>query len=434
MKGADAMAETPRVVVLGLGFAGQGTLEALIDTPVQVTLIDQNDYHTFQPLLYQVATDELERGTVGFPARDMLHHHPTMLFHQTTVTGVNLQKKVVTLQTMAPVSYNYLVVGLGAHANFFDLPGAAEHAFPLYTMEDSIRLKEHVLRLFEAVDKDPSLVDDGALTFVVIGGGPTGVELSGAIAELLHVELKEDYPNLPLEKAQVILLNHGSSLLEMFKPKLRDYAKKALEQRGVIVRLGEGATEIDQHTVTLSSGEVIKTHTPIWTAGVHANPVAGSLGVELAKGGRVPVEPDLSLAGHPEVFVVGDIALMTDAKTKKQLPQLGSTALQSGAQAGKNIARLIKGEKTEPFKYLDKGSMATIGRGAAIAELPTGQTMTGHFAWMAWLGVHLALLSGEQNKSAAAVDWGWNVLTQKRGKRIVVTDEDREAEEEAPRE
>jgi NADH dehydrogenase len=428
------MAETPRVVVLGLGFAGQGTLEALIDEPVQVTLIDKNDYHTFQPLLYQVATDELERGTVGFPARDMLHHHPTMLFHQTAVTGVDLEKKVVTLQNMSPVSYDYLVVGLGAHANFFGLPGAEEHAFPLYTMEDSVRLKDHILKLLEATDKDPSLVDDGALTFVVIGGGPTGVELSGALAELLHIELIEDYPNLPVERARVMLVNHGSSLLEMFKPKLREYAKKALEQRDVVVALGVGATEIDAHSVTLSSGSVVKTHTPIWTAGVHANPIAQTLGVALAKGGRVPVEPDLSLVGHPEVFVVGDIALMTDAKTKKQLPQLGSTALQSGAQAGKNIARLINGEKTEPFKYLDKGSMATIGRGAAIAELPTGQTMTGHFAWMAWLGVHLALLSGEQNKSAAAVDWGWNVLTQKRGKRIVVTDEDREAAGETPRE
>jgi NADH dehydrogenase len=428
------MAETAHVVILGLGFAGQGALEALKDAPVQVTLIDKNDYHTFQPLLYQVATDELARTTVGFPVRDMLHHHPTMVFHQTSVTGVDLANKQVALKDMAPVSYDYLIVGLGAQANFFGLPGAAEHGFPLYTMEDADRLKNHVLRLLEAVDKDPSLVDDGALTFVVIGGGPTGVELSGAMAELLLLELKEDYPNLPVERAQIILLNHGSSLLEMFKPKLRDYAKKALEHRDVIVRLGEGATEIDPHSVTLSSGEVIKTHTPIWTAGVHANPVAQTLGVTLAQGGRVPVEPDLRLAGHPVVFVVGDIAVMTDAKTKKQLPQLGSTALQAGSQAGKNIVRLINHEKTEPFKYLDKGSMATIGRGAAIAELPTGQTMTGHFAWMAWLGVHLALLSGEQAKSSAAVDWGWNVLTQKRGKRIVVSDEDREAEENTPRE
>ena len=170
-----------------------------------MTLIDKNDYHTFQPLLYQVATDELARATVGFPARDMLHHHPTMLFHQTAVTGVDLEKKVVTLQDMSPVSYDYLVVGLGAHANFFGLPGAAEHAFPLYTMEDSVRLKDHILRLLEATDKDPSLVDDGALTFVVIGGGPTGVELSGALAELLHIELKEDYPNLPVERARVML-------------------------------------------------------------------------------------------------------------------------------------------------------------------------------------------------------------------------------------
>lgn len=407
------------VVILGAGFAGIGAMKELKDTPVRVTLIDKNDYHTFQPLLYQVATGELARSEVGFPVREMLHDHPTWQFHQATVTGIDLAQKEVVAEGIEPIAYDYLVVALGAVVNFFGVKGAAEYAFPIYTMHDAIRLKEHILQLFEAVDKDPSLIDDGALTFCVVGGGPTGVETAGAIAEMLHAELKEDYPNLPVEKGEVHLYEASSRLLGPFKANLQAYAKKELEELGVQVHLGEGVVEIEPTRVHLKSGGLIKTHTLVWGAGITGNPLAASLGTELSRG-CVAVNLDLSMPDYPEVFVIGDIAQITDAKTNKKLPQLGSVAQQAGYQVAENITRLVKGETTKPFEYLDKGTMATVGRGAAIVELPNGRTMKGHAAWMAWLGVHLVLLSGGEQKSLTIVDWGWNVVTQKRGKRILV--------------
>jgi NADH dehydrogenase len=422
------MAE-PHVVILGIGFAGLGTASRLADAPVKITIIDENDYHTFQPLLYQLATDELETTEVGFPAREVMHRNKNAVFHQARVTGIDLDKKLVIAEGMDPIPYDYLVVGLGAVVNFFGTKGAKEHAFPLYTLRDAVRLKNHLLKTLEAVDKNPALIDDGALTFCAVGGGPTGIEISGAMAEFLHAVAEKDYPNLPIKsKSQIILFEMGPTLLPPFKPKLQQYAKKALEKLGVVVRLGEGVTEIGPASITLKSGEVVKTHTLVWGAGIQAHPLAKSLGVEQVRGGRIPTELDLSIKGHPEVFVVGDIAMHTDVKSKEQLPQLGSVAQQAGRHAGENIKRLVRGEPTEPFKYLDKGTMATIGRGAAIANLPGGASMTGHMAWMAWLGVHVALLSGGEEKTTTMVDWGWNILTKKRGKRIVVTDEDIEAE------
>jgi len=418
------MSENPQVLILGAGFAGMGAAQALKDAPVKITLVDKNDYHTFQPLLYQVATDELGPSEVAFPVREQLHRQSNLIFHQATVTSIDLANRQAQITGMEPLSFDYLVLALGAQVNFLRAEGAQENAFPMYTMQDAVRLKNHILKLFEAADKDPSLIDDGALTFTIVGGGPTGVEIAGALSELFHIELKKDYPNLPVDKARIILYNHGPDLLGPFNPKLRKYAKKALEQRGVEVRTGIGVSAIGSDNVTLSSGETVKARTVVWAAGVQAHPIAKTLGLPTGKGGCIPVTLDLSLEGHPKVYIIGDIAAMTDAKTNTLLPQLGSTAMQAGKHAGENIGRAVKGEKTEPFKYLDKGFMATIGRGAAVVEMPHGHTMTGHAAWLAWLGVHLVLLSGSETKATTGVDWGWNVLTKKRGKRIIVSDED----------
>jgi NADH dehydrogenase len=422
------MADQPNVVILGGGFAGLGAAHKLKDAPVKITIIDQHDYHTFQPLLYQLATDEMGTTEVGFPMREVMHRQDNAVFHQARLTGIDLANKQVQVVGMDPIAYDYLVVGLGAVVNFYGTKGAQENAFPLYTLRDALRLKDHILRTLEATDKQPALIEDGSLVFCVVGGGPTGVETSGALAELMHAVAEKDYPNLPIrEKTQIILFEAGPHLLAPFKPKLQEYTKKALEKLGVVVRLGEGVTEIAPTSITLRSGEVVKTHTLVWGAGIQANPLAKILGVEQVKGGRIPVNLDLSLKDHPEVFVVGDIAMITDAKTNEQLPQLGSVAQQAGRHAGENITHLIKNEPTEPFTYLDKGTMATIGRGAAVVQMPGHGTMTGHAAWLAWLGVHAALLSGGEAKSTTIVDWGWNIVTKKRGKRIVATDEDIEA-------
>jgi len=418
------MAELNHVVILGAGFAGIGAVKKLRHADVRITIIDKHDYHTFQPLLYQVATDELGPTEVGFPIRELLHGRQNITFHQTTVQSIDLQRKQVLVEGLSPIQYDYLVLALGGVVNFFHTPGADQYALPLYTMTDANRLKEHILKLFEAVDKNPALVDEGALNFCIVGGGPTGVELAGALSELLHTELKKDYPNLPVDNAQVLLYEHSPNLLGTFAPKLETYARTALEERGVKVQTGTGVAKIGPTSIDLSTGATVKTHTTVWAAGLQASPVVNSLGVELVHGGRIPVGPDLQVKDHPGVFAIGDIAAMTDGKTGQVVPGLGATALQAGRHVGETIIRLLEGKEAEPFKYLNKGTMAQVGRGAAVVELPTGGTLKGHLAWLAWLGVHLALLNGAEEKAGIFVDWGWNLLTHKRGKRITLGDED----------
>jgi NADH:ubiquinone reductase (H+-translocating) len=374
------MADIPHVIILGAGFGGIGALKKLRDANVRITLIDKHDYHTFQPLLYQVATEELTPEQVGFPIRDVLHHHQNVTFHQAAVTSIDLAGKEVATDSMAPLKYDYLVLALGAVVNFFQTPGADQYAFPLYTMDDAIRLKEHVLKTFEAVDKNLSLIDDGALNFCVVGGGATGVEVSGALADLRHTEMKEDYPNLPVDRAQVLLYEHAPHLLGPFKPELQNYARTVLEERGVKVHTGTGVRKVGPASIELANGETVKTHTLIWAAGLKANPIVQSLGVELGHGGRIPVGPDLQVKDHPGLFAIGDIAVMTDGETGKPLPGLGATALQAGYHVGETIVRLVERKTPEPFKYLDKGTMAQIGHGAAVIEFATGQTMTGQLA------------------------------------------------------
>jgi NADH dehydrogenase len=418
------MAEPKHVVILGAGFAGIGVLKKLRDADVRITIVDKRDYHTFQPLLYQVATDELGPTEVGFPIRELLHGHKNITYHQAAVKSVDLAQKQVVMDGVAAIPYDYLVLALGAMVNFYHTPGADQYAFPLYTMEDAIRLKDHILKTFEAVDKNPALIDDGALNFCVVGGGATGVELAGALVELYRAELKEDYPNLPVNDGQVLLYEHSPQLLGTFAPKLESYARKALEERGVKVQTGTGVAKIGPASIDLSTGATVKTHTTVWAAGLQANPVVSSLGVELVHGGRIPVGPDLQVKGHPGVFAIGDIAAMTDGKTGQVLPGLGATALQAGRHVGETIKCLLDGKQPKPFEYFNKGMMAQVGRGAAVVELPTGGRMTGHLAWLAWLGVHLALLNGAEEKAGIFVDWGWNLLTHKRGKRITLGDED----------
>src|SRR5215475_7986530 len=418
------MAELTHIVVLGAGFAGIGAVKKLRNADVRITIIDKHDYHTFQPLLYQVATDELGPTEVGFPVRELLHGHQNIAFHQTTVQSIDLQRKQVIVEGLSPIQYDYLVLALGGLVDFFHTPGADQYALPLYTMTDANRLKEHILKLFEAVDKNLALVDDGALNFCIVGGGPTGVELAGGLVELLRAELKEDYPNLPVDDAQVLLSEHSPNLLGTFAPKLETYARKALEERGVKVHTGTGVSKIGPARIELSTGTTVKTHTTVWAAGLQANPIVSSLGVELVHGGRIPVGPDLQVKDHPGVFAIGDIASMTDGKTGQVLPGLGATALQAGRHVGETIKCLLESKQPEPFKYLNKGIMAQVGRGAAVVELPTGGTMTGHLAWLAWLGVHLSLLNGAEQKASVFVDWGWTLLTHKRGKRIVLSDDD----------
>jgi NADH dehydrogenase len=417
---SDAQARRPRVVILGGGFAGIGAARELKKADVDVVVVDRNDYHTFQPLLYQVATDLLEPSAVGHPLRDLFHEQPNVRVHLDSVTGIDLDRREVQFAEMKPVTYDYLVLALGAEVNFFGASGAPEHAFPMYTLADAVRLKKHVLEKWEAADKDDSLAEDGGLHVVVVGGGPTGVETAGALAELYRNAFAEDYPDIPQEHARITLVEASPHLFAMFKENLQEYTKGTLEDFGVDVVLGEIVESIEPTRVTLKSGTVLEAHTLVWGAGLQANSIAGELGLELERGNRIAAESDLSVAGHPEVFAVGDIAWITDAKTHDVLPQLGSVALQAGAKAAENISRLVAGKTTKPFKYHDKGTMATIGRGAAVVQLPRGRTMKGETAWLAWGAVHLALLSTGEDRTKALVDWTWSGFTHERAARISV--------------
>ncbi len=415
---------TPRVVILGGGFAGLGAARSLADANVELVLVDQHDYHTFQPLLYQVATDLLETEVVGHPLRDLFHEQPNVTIHEATVTGLDLGQREVQLAEKEPLSYDYLVLALGAEVNFFGAEGAEEHAFPMYTLEDAVKLKEHVSKQWAAADREPAQVEDGGLNVVVVGGGPTGVETAGAMAELYRNDLAKDYPNLPQEQARITLVEASPSLFGMFKPKLQAYAKKELEKRGVEVVLGEIVAGIEPTRVTLKSGTMLNAHTLVWGAGLQASALAPSLGVELQRGRRVAAEPDLSLAGHPEVFPVGDIAWITDTKSNEVLPQLGSVALQAGEHAGENIALQVAGKETKPFRYFDKGTMATIGHGAAVIQMPHGRTLRGRSAWLAWGAVHLTLLASGGDRAKALTDWTWEEFTKERPGRSTIEEEE----------
>ena len=413
-------ASRPCVLVLGGGFGGIGAAQKLRKSDVDVVLVDKHDYHTFQPLLYQVATGLLELPAVGHPVRDLFHKQDNIRVHQDQVTAIDLDAREVRFGELEPVGYDYLVLALGAEVNFFGVEGAAEHAFPLYTLPDAVRLKDHVLERWEAADRKPELVEDGALNTVVVGGGPTGVETAGAMAELYSGVFRKDYPDVSPEQARLVLVEASPEIFSMFKPNLREYAKDALIERGVEVITGDVVQSITSERVTLKSGTVLPAHTLVWGAGLQGNALVRSLGVELERGNRLGVDSELRLPSHPEVFVIGDIAAITDAKTEQVLPQLGSVALQSGAHAGETIARLVAGKEPEPFKYKDKGTMAMIGRGAAVVQMLGGKTMKGKKAQAAWGTVHLALLPTNEDRAKAVVDWAGATLTHQRTGRIRV--------------
>jgi NADH dehydrogenase len=418
MTGSNA---SPRVLILGGGFAGVGAAKKLHKAPAEVVLVDQHDYHTFQPLLYQLATGLLDPSGVGHSLRDLVHGQDNVTVHKTGVTGIDLDARTVSFAELEPLAYDYLVLALGAEVNFFGTDGAADHAFPMYTLTDALRLKEHVLDRWEAADKDPSLVEDGALNVVVVGGGPTGVETAGALAELYRGDFARDYRNLPHDQARIVLVEAGDDVFSMFKPNLRAYTRDALEKRTVEVKTGEAVAAVAPTRVTLKSGEILPAHTLVWGAGLQGNALVRSLGLELTRGNRIGVGPDLTVPGHPEVYAVGDIAAISDPRTPNVLPQLGSVALQSGEHAGETIARRIAGKEAKPFSYRDKGTMATIGRGAAVVQMLGGRTMKGFKAQAAWGTVHLALLPTNEDRAKAIVEWAGAGLTHQRTGRITVT-------------
>lgn len=421
------------VVVVGAGFGGLAVARGLADAPVEVTLVDRNNFHTFQPLLYQVATSGLNPADVAYPVRGIFQRQRNVRFRRATVTGVDWEARQVLVDAGGPLPFDRLVVAAGATVNDFGIPGVADHGFPLYVLPDAVRLRNHILGRFEAADADPDAVEDGALTFVVVGGGPTGVEVAGALVELIDKVLHRDFrgSRFDIRRAHVVLVEMVDDLLPPFKEGSRRYARRTLAQRGVEVRTGTTVEAVTPTRVRLGDGTELPAHTLVWAAGVKAGDLAGALAVPTGRGGRIEVEPDLRIPGHPDAFAIGDIAFVDDAE-RGMLPGVAQVAMQSGHHVARLIQRELVGEGDahEPFRYRDKGSMATIGRRSAVTELGHGVRLTGTPAWLAWLGLHLLYLMGFRNRVSVFVNWAWNYLTWDRGARLILGSGEAEAEAE----
>ena len=336
--------------------------------------------------------------------------------------GIDLERQSITL-TDGHVPFDYLIVAAGAVYNDFGTQGVKEHAFVLKDVDIAVKLRGHVLSRFERAAVDRSQIDKGALTFVIVGAGPTGVEMAGALVELFQRVLPPEYPELDLRMARVVLVEMSDEVLPTFGPKSRRYAERVLRQRGVDVRLQSVVVNATAEGITLKSGEFIPSQTIIWAAGVRGHPLGEDLGVELERGFRVPVEPDLSLRGYPDVFVAGDLAGAKDAEGKPY-PQVAQVAIQSGKRAARNIVMRIQGRQAEPFSYTDLGNMAIIGRSAGIAELSRrllGIRMRGFLGWLGWLFLHLIYLPGFRNRLSALVSWAYNFATYDRHARLILS-------------
>ena len=412
-----------KVVVVGAGFGGLAVARRLEDVPVDITLVDRQNFHTFQPLLYQVATSGLSPADVAYPVRGLFQRQRNLRFRRASVTGVEWDAGTVTLGDGEALPFDRLVLAAGATVNDFGIPGVAEHGYPLYVLPDAVRLRNHILGCFEAADTDPSLVDDGILTFVVVGGGPTGVEVAGALAELIDKVLHRDFRSSRVDvgRAHVVLVEMLDELLPPFHRSSQRHARSTLARRGVEVRTGTSVAEVTATRVRLEQGGEVAAHTLVWAAGVKAEPLAAALGVATGKGGRIEVTADLRLPEHPEAFAIGDVAA-TDDGDGGLLPGVAQVAIQGGHHVARLMEREVVGEGDahEAFSYLDKGSMATIGRRAAVAELPGGLRLSGTLGWLAWLGLHLVYLMGFRNRISVFVNWVWNYLTWDRGARLLL--------------
>jgi NADH dehydrogenase len=408
------------VVIVGGGFAGLGCAQKLADhDDIHVTLIDRNNYHQFQPLLYQVATSQLAGSDITHSLRDVFADQKNVDVQLAEITGVDVQSRTVSAADGASWTGDVLVLAGGSQPNFFNTPGAAQNAFPLYSLDDATRLRSRILGLFEQVDRDPSLVDRGALTIIVVGGGPTGVEVAGALGDMLNDSVPSEYRHLDATKARICLLDFGDALLKPFSDTAHGYVAKVLGDKGVEIHLGTGVKEVATGHAVFSDGTAVATRCVVWGGGIKAAAVAADCGLAQGHGGRVDVRPDLTLPGHSDVYVIGDIANIP-GPDGEPLPQLGSVALQSGNWAANNILAGFDGKKPEDFRYQDKGIMAMIGRGAAIAEVgKRHHEIHGELAHMSWLGVHAALMTGTKAKIEAFIDWAWDGFTKSGGPHIL---------------
>lgn len=412
---------TPHIVVIGGGFGGLAFCRNFPKGIARITLVDRTNHHLFQPLLYQVATAGLSVPDIAQPIRAILSERSDITVLMDEVVKIDTAAKKVVGKS-EELSYDYLVVAAGARTTYFGHPEWAQHAHGLKTIDDAVRLRRHILSAIERAEmSDDPAERERLMTVVVVGGGPTGVELAGAFAELFRHTLKDDFRNVDPAKGRVVLIESGPRLLNMFTHELADEAARQLHELGVEVKFNSLVKDIQAGTVVLPA-ETLHAETIVWGAGVEGSPVGATLGVPLTRGGKIKVEPDLSLPGHPEVFAIGDIVALTDVKGQN-VPGVAPAAMQMGAHVAALLDREIghrrkPGEPRDPFVYWDKGTMATIGRSRAVA-MAMGLEMTGWPAWMAWLFIHLMFLVGLRNKVSVILSWMYSWFTYNRSSRVI---------------
>jgi NADH dehydrogenase len=414
------MSDELHVVVVGGGFAGVGCVRRLArHDGVRVTLIDRNNYHQFQPLLYQVATSQLASSDVAFSLRKLFHDDHNVDVKLAEVASLDPASRTLTTTDGQRFTGDAVVLAAGSQPNFFRTPGAQENAFPLYSLDDAQRLRSRIIGVFEDADRDAALVDQGALNFVVVGGGATGVEISGALADLIAETMSVEYRDLAVSAAQIHIVDLGHALLGPFSEDAHDYVAKVLGRKGVRMHLGVAVTEVGPGHVTLADGAVIRTRCVIWGGGIKAPQLAGASGLSQGRGGRIGVLDDLTVDGAPGVYAVGDVANIPSPDGHSH-PQLGSVALQSGVWAADNLLADAAGKPRKSFHYKDKGIMAMIGRGAAIAEVgPRRHELHGALAHSAWLGVHATLMTGVHTRVDAFIEWASQSFSGHRGPQVL---------------
>ena len=416
------MREKKRVIVIGAGFGGLNAARKLGCIDAEVTLVDQNNHHLFQPLLYQVATAGLSPSQIAQPIRTLFSHQDHITVYQDQVKNIDLEKRMVKLSNSS-LSYDYCVVATGAGANYFGHSDWASKAPSLKDIPDATLIRRKILETFEKAEVQSELDRaDPKMNFIIIGGGPTGVELAGAISELSRVTLRRDFRKIDPSHSKVILIEAGERLLAGMHPNLSRKVKQKLEKMGVEVILGKRVTEIKEDSLRLDTDEKIESSFVIWAAGVNVPHLSQWFNIESKKSGKIPVEPDCSLPGHPEVFVIGDAADFRHTETGESLAGVAPVAIQQGRFVGKLIKDEInRGEKRErkKFKYFDKGMLATVGRTYAVGEVGKLR-FSGLFGWFVWSLVHILYLVGFRNRIFVLLDWIWSYLTFQKGARLII--------------
>jgi NADH dehydrogenase len=410
---------TPTVVIAGAGFGGLRAAKALARAPVHVVLVDRNNYHLFQPLLYQVAMAGLEPSSIARPVRRILRGQKNFEFRMADVTGVDRTGRVVHTSA-GSVPYDYLILAVGGRTNYFGIDSVARNALGLKGLADAVAIRNHVLSCFEQAVLEPDLERRRMLlTFLVVGGGPTGVEMAGALAELIRLVLSRDTTALNMQDTRILLLEAGQRLLAGMRPRFSHITAEMLWKKHVEVRFGTSVEAFDGARARIAGGEVIPTRTLVWAAGVEAVPLAPMLGVKPLRQGRVAVDPALHLPGDDRVFVIGDAAYLESGG--QALPMLAPVAIQMANSAATNIRRQLAGGQARPFTYRDPGSLATIGRNAAVADI-RGIAFQGFPAWVVWLVVHIIQLIGFRNKLFVLLDWAWDYFFYDRSARLITRD------------